>query len=84
MYGWEEKQNNFKCHYCPVCNGFGCVGQLPGLGGVYENKNFQLNCSAWKQIRDNNPELLDDITSIKVTRNKLRCGPLRFGTLQQG
>ncbi|MBS7260164.1 MAG: alpha-hydroxy-acid oxidizing protein [Treponema sp.] len=76
MYVWEEKQNNFKCHYCPVCNGFGCVGQLPGLGGVYENKNFQLNCSAWKQIRDNNPELLDDITSIKVTRNKLRCGPV--------
>lgn len=76
MSGWENKENNFKCHYCQVCNGFGCVGQLPGLGGVYENKNFQLNCSAWKQIRDNNPELLDAITSIKVTRNKLRCGPV--------
>lgn len=68
-------ENSFKCRFCPVCNGFGCVGQLPGMGGVYENKNFQLNCSAWKQIRENNPELQDAISSIKVSRNQLRCGP---------
>lgn len=46
------------------------------MGGVYENKNFQLNCSAWKQIRDNNPELLDAILSVPVTRNQLSCGPV--------
>lgn len=68
--------NDFKCRFCPVCNGFGCIGQLPGMGGVFENKNFQLNCSAWKQIRDNNPELLEAIHSVKVTRNVLRCGPV--------
>lgn len=68
--------NNFKCRYCPVCNGLGCIGQLPGMGGVYENKNFQLNCSAWKQIRDNNLEILHAIQEIKVTRDLLRCGPV--------
>lgn len=69
-------ENNFKCRFCPVCNGFGCIGQLPGMGGVYENKNFQLNCSSWKQIRENNPELLDSILSRKVSRNMLKNGPV--------
>ncbi len=46
------------------------------MGGVYENKNFQLNCSAWKQIRDNNPELLDSILSVPVSKENLRCGPV--------
>lgn len=68
--------NSFKCRYCPVCNGYGCIGQLPGMGGVYENKNFQLNCSAWKQIRDNNPELESAIHAVKVNREVLRCGPV--------
>lgn len=69
-------ENSFKCRFCPVCNGFGCIGQLPGMGGVYENKNFQLNCSAWKQIRENNPELQDAISSVNVSRDQLRCGPV--------
>ena len=69
-------ENNFKCHFCSVCNGMGCIGQLPGMGGVFENKNFQLNCSAWKQIRENNPELLDSIMKVLVTSDKLRCGPV--------
>lgn len=68
--------NNFKCRYCPVCNGFGCVGQLPGMGGVYENRNFQLNCQAWSQIRKNNPEILKALSEVKVTRDQLRCGPV--------
>ena len=66
----------FKCRLCSVCNGYGCIGQLPGLGGVYQNQNFQLNCAAWKQLRENNPELLDAIHSVPVSKDLLRCGPV--------
>ncbi len=46
------------------------------MGGVFENRNFQLNCSAWKQIRENNPELLAAILATPVSKNVLRCGPV--------
>ena len=40
---------NFKCHFCEECLGFGCTGELPGMGGVNDNMNFQLNCAAWNR-----------------------------------
>lgn len=46
------------------------------MGGVFENRNFQLNCLAWKQIRENNPELVDAIHSVPVSRDRLRSGPV--------
>jgi isopentenyl diphosphate isomerase/L-lactate dehydrogenase-like FMN-dependent dehydrogenase len=36
-----------KCHQCDDCRGLGCVGELPGMGGVYGNAIFQRNCAAW-------------------------------------
>ena len=39
-----------KCHFCDICDGHGCIGELPGMGGVYENANFIENCSAWKSF----------------------------------
>lgn len=62
-----------KCHHCPVCLGFGCTGELPGLGGVYNNQNFQLNCSDWKELYNNSSS---DISKIKITPEILRCGPV--------
>ena len=50
----SQVQNNFKCNFCKVCNGKGCIGQLPGMGGVNQNENFILNCSAWETVRKNN------------------------------
>ena len=47
-------ENNFKCKFCKVCNGKGCISQLPGMGGVKENENFILNCAAWENIRNKN------------------------------
>lgn len=38
---------NSKCHFCDRCEGRGCVGELPGMGGVYSSANFQANCAAW-------------------------------------
>lgn len=43
-------KNNFKCHFCKVCLGRGCVGQMPGMGGVNNSQNFILNCDAWDKI----------------------------------
>lgn len=42
--------NEFKCRFCSVCLGYGCKGQLPGMGGVNGSRNFILNCSAWDKI----------------------------------
>ena len=42
--GEDEK---FKCRSCKICNGLGCVGQLPGMGGVSSSENFIENCLSW-------------------------------------
>ncbi len=41
---------HFKCHFCTECSGYGCISELPGMGGIRENINFQLNCAAWDGI----------------------------------
>ena len=47
---------NFKCKFCKECRGYGCVGQLPGMGGVNASHNFILNCKEWQQIREEFPK----------------------------
>lgn len=67
-----------KCNRCPQCDGFGCPNMLPGLGGVYDGKNFQLNYEGWRILRKNaeNTEVLDKILSIKFTPHQIGCGPV--------
>ena len=43
-------QNQYKCHFCAVCNGCGCISELPGMGGFAENVNFKLNCADWNVL----------------------------------
>ena len=43
-------KGKLKCQHCDECLGLGCIGQLPGLGGVFDNRNFQLNCEGWKEL----------------------------------
>ena len=62
-----------KCHRCPVCDGYGCPGMLPGLGGVFEGKNFQLNCEGWKELYNSKKE---EIAKISFGPEVLRCGPV--------
>lgn len=62
-----------KCHRCAICDGYGCPGMLPGLGGVFEGKNFQLNCEGWKELYNSKKE---EISKIAVSTNQLRCGPV--------
>ena len=67
-----------KCHRCAVCDGYGCPGMLPGLGGVFEGKNFQLNCEGWHELFDAALArgLGDEIRAISVCPQQLRCGPV--------
>lgn len=64
---------DLKCHRCPVCDGYGCPGMLPGLGGVFEGKNFQLNCEGWKELHNTKKE---EISKITFGAKRLRCGPV--------
>lgn len=41
--------SGFKCNFCQECLGRGCLGQLPGMGGVNNSLNFRLNCAAWNK-----------------------------------
>lgn len=67
-----------KCHRCPECAGFGCIDQLPGLGGVFHNKNFQLNCAAWKNLQKKAEEngQLGEIKKIQFSPSKIMCAPV--------
>jgi isopentenyl diphosphate isomerase/L-lactate dehydrogenase-like FMN-dependent dehydrogenase len=51
---------------------------LPGLGGVFEGKNFQLNCEGWKELFDTacGAGKGEKIRAISVSPQKLRCGPV--------
>lgn len=67
-----------KCRRCPECAGFGCIDQLPGLGGVFHNKNFQLNYSSWKNLQKKAQESgqLDEIKKIQFSPSKIMCAPV--------
>ena len=69
---------DLKCHRCAVCDGYGCPGMLPGLGGVFEGKNFQLNCEGWHELFDAAVACGEgeEIRAISVRPEKLRCGPV--------
>ena len=41
--------SGYKCYFCAKCDGRGCFGELPGMGGVFNSANFIDNCAAWKK-----------------------------------
>jgi isopentenyl diphosphate isomerase/L-lactate dehydrogenase-like FMN-dependent dehydrogenase len=45
------------CHQCDDCRGLGCVGEIPGMGGAFDNAIFQLNCAAWPAYAAGNGEV---------------------------
>lgn len=69
---------DLKCHRCAVCDGYGCPGMLPGLGGVFEGKNFQLNYEGWRELLEAAVEngAGEEISNIPVSPSTLRCGPV--------
>lgn len=77
-YSEAALSGNLKCHRCPVCDGYGCEGNMPGLGGVFNSKNFQLNVEAWKELfaQADKEGKASEIKNIKLTPDMLRCGPV--------
>lgn len=71
-------KGTLKCRRCSVCMGYGCIAQLPGLGGVFNNKNFQLNCSAWKKLEKNAEAdgKLEEIKNIEFSPAQIMCAPV--------
>lgn len=85
-------KGKLKCQHCDECLGLGCIGQLPGLGGVFNNQNFQLNCEGWKELyrkgaysterasctdrASSCASLSEKIDSIVIRPENLRCGPV--------
>ena len=67
-----------KCHRCAICDGYGCPGMLPGLGGVFEGKNFQLNYEGWRELFEKAEQegKADEIRKLPVHPQNLRCGPV--------
>lgn len=41
---------DYKCHFCASCEGKGCVGEMPGMGGAFNSANFIENVAGWKKI----------------------------------
>ena len=70
--------NNYKCHFCPTCNGTGCIGQMPGMGGVNRNINFRLNCDGWEVLRKENPLLFINFLERPVNERipDIRLAPI--------
>lgn len=50
---------NYKCHFCSNCEGKGCIAELPGMGGVFNNENFQSNVEGWKKFVPENLQNFD-------------------------
>ena len=74
----DNMNSNLKCYRCAECDGFGCPNMIPGLGGVMDGKNFQLNVQGWAKLFSIAQTHNDDkkILQIKISPEKLRCGPV--------
>lgn len=43
---------DYKCHFCASCEGKGCVGEMPGMGGAFNSANFIENVAGWKKLAE--------------------------------
>ena len=67
---------SYKCRLCPQCDGAGCLGELPGMGGVFEGKNFSLNVQGWKKILPSIPQEKLQEAAASFSAQKLRLAPI--------
>ena len=66
-------KSNKKCRFCGICNGKGCIGELPGMGGFGNNVNVVLNYNAWKEL-ELPVDYLEDFPMAKI-----RLAPMTGG-----
>ncbi len=78
LAGVGAARGSLKCHRCAVCDGYGCLGLLPGLGGVFENQNFMLNCEGWGLLRGRVAACgrSAELEAVAVSAGLVRCGPV--------
>ena len=67
---------NYKCRLCPNCDGAACSGELPGMGGVFEGRNFRLNVEGWKKILPSIPKEKLQEAAANFSAEKLRLAPI--------
>ena len=56
-----------KCHFCDECDGRGCIGELPGMGGVFNNENFIRNHDDWARFADGSAVSLPALRLAPIT-----------------
>ena len=70
-----------KCHFCYECNGTGCISEMPGMGGIRKNINFQLNCDDWNLYPRNG---MSDEELQEREKPAIRLAPVTGGTENVG
>lgn len=74
----NTEKSSLKCYRCTECDGFGCPNMIPGLGGVTDGRNFQLNVKGWQILfeKSKNQNNAEKILNIPFSVKMLRCGPV--------
>lgn len=67
---------SYKCRLCADCDGEACAGELPGMGGVFEGKNFSLNVEGWKKIIPSIPQEKLQEAAASIVPQKIRLAPI--------
>lgn len=67
---------SYKCRLCADCDGAACAGELPGMGGVFEGKNFSLNVEGWKKIIPSIPQEKLQEAAALIVPQKIRLAPI--------
>ena len=67
---------NYKCRLCADCDGAACAGELPGMGGVFDGRNFSLNVEGWKKIIPSIPQEKLQEAAALIVPQKIRLAPI--------
>ena len=67
---------SYKCRLCADCDGAACAGELPGMGGVFDGKNFSLNVEGWKKIIPSIPQEKLQEAAASIVPQKIRLAPI--------
>lgn len=67
---------SYKCRLCADCDGAACAGELPGMGGVFDGKNFRLNVEGWKKILPSIPQEKLQEAAASIVPQKIRLAPI--------
>ena len=67
---------SYKCRLCQFCDGAACAGELPGMGGVFDGKNFSLNVEGWKKILPSIPQEKLQEAAASIVPQKIRLAPI--------